>query len=256
VGNSERASSQVVIQCPACGASETADPAVLAGSPMIVCRKCGETWPVAARRTRRRAGSVAETADGDDATLIEAQRRPLVTYSDGTGKAWAAKMDADVLPVIKERSPVPMMAAAVAAVLFMAVLFGARERAVAALPDLGGLYAAIGMPVNLTGLRLEGVTAERLVAPGNERVFVSGTIRNRSGAEEAVPALVASFEGAGQSVGGGHGFRAPAERLGPGEEAAFRAEIVDAPRQAATIILRFRRPGEPPGGAEGAPGPS
>ena len=79
---------RVRITCPACGASESADAAVVAGGPLIVCRECGGTWPAAPRRTKRRTEMV--TGMGDPG-VVEAARRPLVSYSGGPDKAWIAK---------------------------------------------------------------------------------------------------------------------------------------------------------------------
>ena len=64
----------------------------------------------------------------------------------------------------------------------------------AALPDLAGLYAALGMPVNLDGLAIEDVQAERSeVGEEGAQILVRGTIRNVSGGELPIPALAASF---------------------------------------------------------------
>ena len=100
-------SDHVTIRCPACGASEMADPAVLADAPTIVCRNCGETWPIGQRRTRRPAFSTTGTHAHTGTALIEAERRPLVTFSDGAEKAWAAKIEGDILPEPSRRPLAP-----------------------------------------------------------------------------------------------------------------------------------------------------
>ena len=75
-------------------------------------------------------------------------------------EATAAKMAGDYWPEPPRQSRIPMIAGAMAALLFLVAFFGAREAAVAALPDLAGLYRAIGLPVNLDGFAIEAVGAD------------------------------------------------------------------------------------------------
>ncbi len=232
----------VMIQCPACGASEAADPAVLAGAPMIVCRECGETWPVSPRRRARRAPA---PEDDPPSHVIDAERRPLIAYSSGVGQAWAAKMEGDVLPVPPKHSRVPLIAAGLASALFLATFLAGREAAVAALPDLAGLYAVFGLPVNLDGVVIEAIKAERSVDDGGvPQLIVQGAIRNISQAAQPVPPLTLSFHDAAGKPAGWRGFDPPAQLIAAGEAAPFRLAIQDAPRQAADIVVRFRRPAE------------
>jgi hypothetical protein len=242
------ASDHVVIRCPACGASEAADAAVLSDAPMIVCRNCGETWPAEPRRTRREPlFDSAPPAVAPAREIVEAERRPLVTFSEGVEKAWAAKIEADVLPEEPRRRRYPLAIGAVLGLLFVAAFLGGRQAAVAALPDLAGLYAAVGLPVNLDGLVIEDVQAERSeVGEEGAQILVRGTIRNVSGGELPIPALAASFSDAAGTPAGWRGFDPPARRMAAGEQAPFQLEIQDVPRQAAEIVIRFRQPAPQP----------
>ncbi|HEX2255289.1 MAG TPA: hypothetical protein VHG92_01080, partial [Afifellaceae bacterium] len=244
------AADHIVIQCPACGTSEAADPAVLSGAPMIVCRKCGETWPVAPRRRPRRAAVSAEPDSGP--SFIEAERRPLVTFSSGVDAAWAARIEADAVPEPKPprwpRLSIP--AAAVLSALFLAAFIGARERAVAIVPDLAGLYATVGIPVNLDGLLIEAVEAERSTHGEEARMVVRGAIRNVSRIAKPVPPLSLTFRDGGMASAGWRHFDPPLQLIPPGETAPFLLQIDDAPRQAADIVIRFRRPAEQVPGKE------
>jgi hypothetical protein len=236
-------SNQVVIKCPACGACESADPVVLADAPTIVCRECGETWPSVPKRTKRRMNILPATADDGDSAVIEASRRPLVTFSDGAEKAWAAKIEGDYWPEPPRRSHLPLTAAAMAAVFFLAAFLGGREAAVAALPDLAGLYAAIGLPVNLGGLAIEDVAAERTPEAEGARLTVSGTIRNVSGGELDVPTVAAVLYDSAMMATASRGFEVQPASLAPGGEAQFLLEFA-APPEADQVVVRFRRPGE------------
>jgi hypothetical protein len=231
----------VLIECPACGASESADPAMLADAPTIVCRNCGHTWPSAPKR-RRRSLALVDAPAGRE--LIDAERRPLVTFSDGAEKAWALKVEGDILP---EQPPeprrAPLIAAAVAAALFLAAFVAGREAAVASAPDLAGLYAAIGLPVNLDGLAIEAVEVRESSADQPHSLAIRGVVRNTTGVARTVPPLLAYFPSVGEA-GDVVRFSLPTAALGGGEQAAFEIEIDGAPEAAEEIVLRFLRPSE------------
>jgi hypothetical protein len=176
--------------------------------------------------------------------LVEAERRPLVTYSDGADRAWARKMEGDILPETREPRRLPMVAASMAALFFLAAFFGGREAAVATVPDLAGLYAALGLPVNLEGLAIESVTAERTSSADGARLIVSGSIRNLGAAERTLPPLAAVIYDSAMVPAGARGFEPPSPRLGAGEETAFLLELDRVPGEAAEVAVRFGRPGE------------
>jgi hypothetical protein len=183
-----------------------------------------------------------EPRSGRPPGIIEAERRPLVTYSGGNERAWEIKVKGDVLPAPPAERRLPAMLATTAALLFLAAFFGGRHAAVAALPDLAGLYAAIGLPVNLYGLSIEDVAAER--GGGQDgRVVVSGTIRNIAWREQQVPPLAAMLYDARHVPAGFHGFAPPVTSLDPGEGAPFLVEL-NAPNDAAEVVVRFEAEGE------------
>jgi hypothetical protein len=229
---------RVLITCPACGAHESADAAVVAGSPMIVCRECGGTWPAAPARTKRRTELSRLAAPQPPVpALLEAERRPFVTYSDGPGKAWIMKMEGDILPEKPTHRRLPLIFGGVVAAAFLAAFFGGREAAVASLPDLAGLYATLRLPVNLDRFAIEGLTAER--AAEGERLIVEGSIRNLGATERDVPPLAASFYDAAAVPAGWHSFDATPAKLRGGEVAKFRVEFDDVPARATEVAVRF-----------------
>jgi hypothetical protein len=248
VANSDLPANHVLITCPACATSETADAAVLADAPMIVCRNCGETWPVSGKRRKRDLSPALDEAPGA-VSVIDAEKRPLIAYSDGGEKAWQAKIDGDILPEQPEPgSRVPGMIAMLAAVLFGAAFLGGREAAVAALPDLAGLYEAVGLAVNLDGLAIESVEAR--FSENGDTVTVQGLIRNVSGIEQPARPLVVTFPDAGPMASESRDFNPPAASILPGEASPFTLELADPPPGARTVVVRFRRASEPlPGGA-------
>lgn len=237
-------SDQVLIQCPMCGASESAEPGVLTGHPTIVCRECGETWPVAPPRTKRRTDLVRQTKAHIESNVVDAERRPLITYSAGVESAWAAKMEGDYWPEPPPRRRLPMMVGATAALFFLAAFFGGREAAVVAMPDLAGLYAAIGLPVHLEGIAIEEVAADRTPTAAGDRVVVRGLVRNVSGKPLSVPSLAAILYDSAMVPARAEGFDPPVHTIAAGEAQPFLLTLDGVPPQASEIAVRFRRPGE------------
>ena len=131
-----------------------------------------------------------------------------------------------------------------AAALFLAAFFGARQAAVAAIPDLAGLYAAVGLPVNLDGLAIEDVEAERAPTFAGFKLKVHATIRNIGKSEEEIPPLAAVLLEGSSTPSGAYGFDPPDRALEPGEAVALTMEFDSAPREAAEVVVRFRRRGE------------
>ena len=247
---------RVIIACAECGASEIAEAEILAGGPTIVCRNCGETWPVPRREAAReetngralRLLSAAAPAKVSVRHSLDAVRRPLVTYHDNADKAWAAKAEADRDPPDVTRSRIPRLAATVASVLFLGAFLGGREAAVTAVPDLAGLYAAIGLPVNLDGFAIRELQAERRGVGEGAALVVRGRIENVSATSRPVPPLVVGFRDAARSPAGTRSFDPPARTIAPGETAPFEVTMLAIPPQAGEIVVRLRRPG-----AGGAP---
>jgi hypothetical protein len=176
--------------------------------------------------------------------MIDAERRPLVSYSDGADKAWATKVEGDYWPEPPSERRLPMTIAAMAAMLFLAAFFGGREAAVAALPDLAGLYAALGLPVNLDDFSIEDVTAERSASAEGGRVSVRGMIRNVGADEQPLPPLAAILYSSAAVPAGSYRFEAPIDPVLPGEAAVFLLELEAVPQNVAEVRIRFARGGE------------
>jgi len=231
-------SDHVVVQCPACGACESVEETSLATHADMVCPECGETWPaggMSAAKPRRK-----EEALGP---LITAERLPLVTYTAADDRAWKAKIEGDYWPEPPRPRRLPMIAAAVAAVFFLAAFFGAREAAVAALPDLAGLYASIGLPVNLDKLTIEDVSAERSHGFAGSQVSVRATIRNPTTQARHLPPLVAEI-GDGTARLGPFSFDPPARTIAAGKSMTVLLDLSAVPENIEAVTLRFPRRGE------------
>ncbi len=248
--NSDVTSDLTILRCPSCGAAEPVKAGLLeSGTHVIRCRRCEETWPV--RRGQGRAVEVIHPRNQSVAWskgyTLEAVRRPLVAYGENHDP-WASKIEpAAPAAAGRNTSRVWNMLTAVLALVFIGGFFGSRHIAVAAAPDLGSLFAAVGLPVNLVGLEIGNVTSKRRFTGVGVHVAVGGLVRNPSDRIMNVPELeIALLDEAGREIATSR-QRTPIEALEPDQSVGFVVQIDNAPRGAAKVAVRFARDGGEPG---------
>jgi hypothetical protein len=129
------------------------------------------------------------------------------------------------------------LAAAMAAV-------AARAAVVAALPAAGGVYAAIGLPVNGVGIAIADVSA-RLGAGGDKSLLaIEGTLVNLRGSEIAAPRLRIALRAADGRELYVWTTRPPKNRLAAGERAPFVARLAASPPGVVDALVKFAAPGD------------
>ena len=124
-------------------------------------------------------------------------------------------------------------------VAFNVALVGARNEVVRYLPQTASLFAAIGLPVNLRGLKFENVKISMEEQNGIATLIVQGEIVSEAGKPVAVPRLrFAARNPTGQEV---YTWTMPPPRsfLGPDERLEFRSQIPAPPADAKDVIVRF-----------------
>ncbi|MGH6663555.1 MAG: MJ0042-type zinc finger domain-containing protein [Pseudolabrys sp.] len=122
---------------------------------------------------------------------------------------------------------------------FNVALIGARNDVVRYLPQTASLFAAVGLPVNLRGLKFENVTISKEAQDGGTVLTVAGAIASESGKAVEVPGLrFAARNATGQEV---YTWTMPPPRsiLGPGERLQFRSQIPAPPADANNVLVRF-----------------
>ncbi len=248
----------VILKCPACGAAEPIEAAIMAeGTQIVVCRRCGETWP--ARNVENVAAGPIEKAEQagrslvwSDARLIDAVRRPLTSYDNGSQDAWAARIAAERTP---PRSPAgrPFISAVagLASVAFLVAFLAGRENAVTAIPDLAGLYAAIGLPVNLQGLAINDLTAIRFRSGDGAGLNVAGVVVNLKENDQPVPGLVVELRDSAHGPIRAIAIAPPVAHLAGLDAKAFRIVIEDVPKTAVGVAVRFANSGRLRGSVSG-----
>ncbi|KAB1075705.1 zinc-ribbon domain-containing protein [Methylobacterium planeticum] len=253
----------MLIVCPACASQYRieADRVGMEGRS-VRCAACRETWfitpadvlagraeeldierfgadAVAEAEARAAAGAVVENvpprpdAGAGARTGARAGAKPRVRT--GTAGGWARKGRLGLAGI----SPV----AAAALVLLAGIPLGllARSTVVRAMPQTAGLYARIGLPVNLRGLEMRDVVAFMNPADAGRPVelVIEGDVVGLARDGVLVTAIEVEVRDALD-----HPLRvltAPAPRpfLAQGESARFRASFADAPAQGRAIALRF-----------------
>jgi predicted Zn finger-like uncharacterized protein len=190
----------MILTCPECATSYFVDDLrIPRGGRMVRCSSCGNRW----RAYQDRSESEAEAPPDD--LLVE--DRPLPT---------PAPPDEDIefvaAPVTPRRRSAPApkrrpiglyvgvgIAVGLAAVAGVAVLL--RQQVATVIPATAPLFAAIGLPVDVLGLVIEGVKAEAMLDAGKPALSVTGAIRNtRHDPVEAPQIRISLLDKAGKPV--------------------------------------------------------
>jgi len=185
------------------------------------CSRCGHSWDIQPRPTL--AGSLAPFSGA----ARTAQRRiPRL-------RRLAARV---------RRLAAPVACAAALAGAMAAV--AARAEIVAIAPAAGGLYAAIGLPVNPLGLAIADVSA-RLGAGGDKSLLaVEGALVNLLDKETAAPNLRIALRAADGRELYVWTTRPPKDRLAAGERAPFVARLAAPPPGVVDALVKFVAPGD------------
>ncbi|MGA2493455.1 MAG: hypothetical protein ABSF67_10945 [Roseiarcus sp.] len=138
------------------------------------------------------------------------------------------------------RFAAPVACAAALAGAMAAV--AARAEIVAIAPATGGLYAAIGLPVNPVGLAIADVSA-RLGAGGDKSLLaVEGALVNLRGKETAAPNLRIALRAADGRELYVWTTRPPKDRLAAGERVPFVTRLASPPPGVVDALVKFVAP--------------
>ncbi|MEE7458907.1 hypothetical protein MPAR168_11095 [Methylorubrum populi] len=237
----------MLIVCPACASEYRIDAERVGTSGRSVrCAACRETWFISADdvvAAMFEEMSAAEEAapepppappEPPPAARVDEPRPPT---------ARPAKRGRTKPKAGRRLSPALAAGLAVAAVLPLMLL--GRASVVRAMPQTAGLFAQVGLPVNLRGIDLADIAAFQLPAEGTNpaRLVVEGDVVGVARTRVAVPAIeVEVRDAAGQSL---YRWSAPGPRpsLEPGERARFKASLSAPPEKGRQIEVRFAADG-------------
>lgn len=219
------------------------------------CAGCRHIWLC--------TGAVAESPSQDDAL---AQRLSITSLSEAAVRASSDDLRVEAssdrsmppsyeeiyglrfasLPAAKRMQPPylrllpsPGWIATVLVVGTGMAAIGFRNRVVAALPATGFAYAAIDLPVNPLGLRLENVSST-ISAQGSDKVLaVTGEITNLRRHHTAVPPIQISVRGADGRNLYAWLSHPGAKGLASGQHMSFKARLASPPKGARDVAVNF-----------------
>ncbi|WP_131311227.1 zinc-ribbon domain-containing protein [Siculibacillus lacustris] len=127
----------------------------------------------------------------------------------------------------------------VSACLVIAGLVTFRGAIVAARPDLAGLYATLGLEVNLRGLAFDRISTLREIENGQTVLVVEGSVTNTTRDTRDVPALRFALRGGDSQELYAWSVEPKATALAAGDSIRFRTRLAAPPDQATDVQVRF-----------------
>ena len=217
------------VACRTCSASYHIPDEILGDHAcQFRCARCGRSWELAPPQTL--AGSLVTDRNAAEPRPNNARARK------GAGFAARARMASPPSPSLPGRSWRPPWSAV-----------GGASKAIDAPPCTGDrqrFYAAIGLPVNRTGLAIADVSAHLGQGADKTLLAVEGSLVNLRQRETAAPDLRIALRGADGRELYVWTTRPPKDRLAAGERAAFRARLVAPPPGVVDALVKFAAPGD------------
>ena len=214
----------MILTCPSCATRYfVKDGAVSSAGRTVRCASCHEEW----------------RALPDAPPLTLGEPTPADAAPSSPPRAYRARVQAQrqTRDAVAAGATWAGLTAAFVTLALAAVLF--RVDVVRAFPRANAAYAAMRMPVNPTGLSLEGVVGGPGLQDGRQTLVVTGALRNVEAAPRAPAALTVSlFDRAGRRQAAQRVAPAAGD-IAPGETRAFRAVFYDPPVTAAEFGVDF-----------------
>ena len=124
-------------------------------------------------------------------------------------------------------------------VLAGAAAVGLRQKVVERVPATGGLFAALGLPVNAVGLVFEGVTSKPILVDGRPVMAVTGAIRNVTKAAINAPPIRISLRDKAKATLIAYQLSITNPRVPPGGVRHFAWNLPDPPAGASGLEIGF-----------------
>ncbi len=118
-----------------------------------------------------------------------------------------------------------------------------RTGVVEQFPDMAGVYAAIGLPVNVIGLEFRDVRTLEMLSEGAPVLIVSGRVSSAAAEEVRVPPVLVALLGADGASLYEWSLGVRANELQPGESVEFEARLRQPPPGVARVRLSFANVG-------------
>lgn len=259
----------VVITCPNCGTRYQVTPDTLgAAGRKVSCAECGKAWLATAtppeppppplapeEEDQLDAGFAAEQAaliesaadreiEAAAEEAVETPARPVVSpavraqkKAEGRFRRRQRQVESG-LPVARLRYYARLGAVA-GLVGVVAGLYLFRVEVVRMVPDLAGLYSAVGLGVNTVGLEFADVTTQLGRRDGVDVLGVSGTIYPVAQRAVPVPPVLVEIRDASGHALYQWNVTPELRTLAPGDIAPFSTELASPPTGAQSVHLSF-----------------
>lgn len=229
----------MILTCPSCATSYFApDQAIGAGGRTVRCKACAHTWRATLDEPLELTASAEEEPAPSVGRRDETPETLAETPAPELPRAYRARAEHQRRV---RRAATHGVAWAGLASVFVALMGAAwlfRVEVVDLAPRTAAAYAAVGIPVNPTGLEFEAVSA-RAVPNDPGTVVVSGALRNVRDREVTAPAVrVALLDTHGAEIG--HAVvRIDAAPVLPGGVQGFAVLIPDPGSKASGVGVDF-----------------
>ncbi len=266
----------MLLTCPSCEASFRIKPEVLGPSGRTVrCARCHTSWfalPEGAEPEPAMAIAEAPAMEAAPAGLpavpsidpvsrhepfeedetppplvpdIFPEARPVPPADALEPESKPARRAPPPRPALRKNSRKGLGVAAFAAAAAFAVLaIAARAPVVQAIPDLAGLYAAVGLPVNLRGLEFRDVRTTSETQDGIAVLVIEGEVVNIAKHAVEVPRVrLAVLGGSGQELYSWTTLL-PRSTLSEDEKVSFRSRLASPPPDGREVLVRFLTRGD------------
>jgi predicted Zn finger-like uncharacterized protein len=220
----------MILTCPLCATRYLTDGRTFVPSGRNVrCAKCGHVWfqvpggpetePEPELQVSAPAPAASVTAMVPDAGFAAPSHRSSFASEFVNAVGWAALI-----------------------ILIFALGGGGvkyRQTIASLWPQSATLYAALGMPVNLRGIEIAGVSYRDQLENGEPVLAVSGRLFNVSGHELPVPRILVSLSDGDKRELYHWTFDANVATLAPGAGSDFMTRLASPPREARHVEVRF-----------------
>jgi predicted Zn finger-like uncharacterized protein len=259
----------MLLTCPSCETSFRVKPDALGPSGRTVrCARCHTNWFAAPEGVEREpamaeapaigagSASLPLTPSNDPISwrepLAENEPAPPLVPNDLHSITPALREDAAEAGIKSARRalpprPAPRQAsrkglgvatfAAAAALVVLAI--AARASVVRAIPDLAGLYAAVGLPVNLRGLEFRDVRTTSETQDGIAVLVIEGEVANIAKHAVEVPRVRLAVLGTGGQELYSWTALLPRSTLSEDEKVSFRSRLASPPPEGREVLVRF-----------------
>ncbi|MEZ5840391.1 MAG: zinc-ribbon domain-containing protein [Hyphomicrobiales bacterium] len=180
---------------------------------------------------------VAVDRPGEDIETLASRRR--AGKSGRLGRMGRMPKPADIGAKLNGRAG--RIALAVAAVLLVAAV-PLRSQIVRVVPDLAGLYALVGLEVNLRGLAFDNLKTSQGYEKGVPYLIIEGEIENVSGRAATVPPMRFSIRTVDRREIYAWSMTPKKGLLADGEKTQFRTRVAAPPAGGTEVQVRFNDP--------------